>query len=502
MHETSVDQAADKLMKNRSVKTIALTLGQALTTLIGLLTAVILVRLVTKDDYATYKQTFIAFNFFAPFLMLGLPNSMLYFVSKDQTQGRSLLLENLALCLTSLTVTSCFIAIGLAPFLAHHLNNPALVATLPLAIPFVFAQIVTRSATSALTAIDRVSTVAKLAVFTRIIQFVVVLLVIMWTQHITHAISATSTAMVVTAAITLFYAWSYSPRTLARVQLSSIWRSVCFGLPLAISSVVSTLHRNIDKLLVSWLGQPEDFAVYINGAMEIPLIGIVTASAASILTVDLAKMYEERRFEEAISLFRRASCKCALLILPAACYLFVMAEPVMVFLYTDAYRDSYLPFRIYLLMLPIRVVFYGPLLIAAGQPKLIMIRTIIALGLNITLSILLTHFLGPMVGPASATVLVVYFFAVPYCIVSICHLWQTNLSSLLPCRELATIFTISILSCISISIIVKIFTISAVFNLVFSFIIYAILIFSLFCRFHLVHIDQIVSLLGLKRSRV
>ena len=49
--------------------------GQGLTTLVGLLSAAVLARLFSKHDYATYRQTLLAYTFAAPFVMLGFDRS-------------------------------------------------------------------------------------------------------------------------------------------------------------------------------------------------------------------------------------------------------------------------------------------------------------------------------------------------------------------------------------------------------------------------------------------
>ena len=71
--------------------------GQALTTLATLIIAVVLSRLFSKADYATYRQTILAYTFAAPFAMLGFQQALYYFLPREQARPRRVLVENLLL---------------------------------------------------------------------------------------------------------------------------------------------------------------------------------------------------------------------------------------------------------------------------------------------------------------------------------------------------------------------------------------------------------------------
>ncbi len=61
-----------------------LSSGQALTALVGIASAAVLSRLFTQVDYATYRQTMLAYTFAAPFVILGLDRALYYFLDNDR----------------------------------------------------------------------------------------------------------------------------------------------------------------------------------------------------------------------------------------------------------------------------------------------------------------------------------------------------------------------------------------------------------------------------------
>jgi O-antigen/teichoic acid export membrane protein len=198
-----------------------------------------------------------------------------------------------------------------------------------------------------------------------------------------------------------------------RPEWSGIKDQLKFAVPLGLASMVGQINLNMDKILVSKYFDPEVFAVYVNGAMEIPLIGMITGSATAVLLPDITRMLGAGNHKEALELWKRAAVKCALVIFPVMGFLMVVAPELMTLLYGDKYIGSAVPFRIYLLLLPIRIAFFGVIFMGAGKSNLILIRSVVGLILNLILSILLMRLIGYL-GAVIATVIVTYFWAVGF----------------------------------------------------------------------------------------
>jgi O-antigen/teichoic acid export membrane protein len=197
-----------------------------------------------------------------------------------------------------------------------------------------------------------------------------------------------------------------------RPDLSGIKEQLRFAVPLGLAGMIGQLSINLDKILVSKYFDPEIFAVYVNGAMEIPLIGMITGSATAVLLPDITRMLGAGNNEEALELWKRAAVKCALIIFPVMGFLMVMATELMSLLYGAKYVASAVPFRIYLLLLPIRIAFFGTIFMGAGRSDVILKRTAIGFVINLGLSVLLIRVVGYL-GAAMATVMTVYFCALP-----------------------------------------------------------------------------------------
>ena len=76
-----------ELKKNRiGNDALLLTGSKVLTSLIGLVSAMLLSRFRTLTEYGTYSQLMMAVNLFCSLFMLGLPNCINYFLARAQTE--------------------------------------------------------------------------------------------------------------------------------------------------------------------------------------------------------------------------------------------------------------------------------------------------------------------------------------------------------------------------------------------------------------------------------
>jgi O-antigen/teichoic acid export membrane protein len=116
------------------------------------------------------------------------------------------------------------------------------------------------------------------------------------------------------------------------------------------------------------------------------------------------KGYLEGDKPRLLSLWCTAISKVALLVVPLAVLAILVADQLVVILFTEEYRAAALPFRIYTIILFHRVAEYGLVLRAAGDTRSLWTASFILLIGNVVLSVPLVLLLG-MPGPALATLL-------------------------------------------------------------------------------------------------
>lgn len=410
----------------------------------GVASAAVLARVFSKTDYASYRQTLLAYTFAVPFVTLGFDRALYYFLPGEEKRSRGFLVENLLWLLGGGALLSLFLLVGGNQLLAMRFNNPDLGRLLLLLIPYPVLMLPAASLSACLMARNRTEQVAGFNVGSRLLMLLAIVVpCLIWPSPSTAIVGT-----VMGAAVTTPVALTLMLHACKVGDWRPTWHGICqqirFSFPLGIASLVATVSISLDQVMVAAICSPAVFAVYVNGAMEIPLIGMVTGSVASVLIVDYARLFKEDRIPEIIELIHRAMVKCALILFPAMVFSMCMAPELMSLLFGKSYEASAIPFRIYLLMLPIRTLNFGAVLQAMGHSRKILIQSIISLTTNALLLWCAIHFLGPLFAPVGPVVSL-YVFAVPYLIFVLRSILRCTVSSLFPWSELAKVMAASCL---------------------------------------------------------
>jgi O-antigen/teichoic acid export membrane protein len=378
---------------------------------VGLVSLAILARVLTTDDYATYRQTLLAYVFISPLLILGLPEVLYYFLPIEKERARGVLRENLLLLGIMGVVFSLFLFCGGNRLLAWRFGNPALERTLMIFAPYCLFMLPAVALDSCMLARDKVTHVAIFNVLSRIVLLVIVITAaLIWRTS-----TATIIAVVVSAAVTLGPAlalmYSATKGTQADISWAGAKAQLKLSVPLALAGMVAMLSEHIDKVIVSSMSigryDLKEVAIYLNGAIELPLIEVITASAMCVILPDLAICFKEGRLGDLLVLWRRTAEKCLIILAPAMAFVLVMAPELMTVLFSSTYTESSYPLRIYALMLPLRATQITTLFIATGRSGFVTVAATIGLLVNVVLSILFVSWVGPA-GAAWATVISIY----------------------------------------------------------------------------------------------
>lgn len=433
------------MKSSRTLKAGILSLGKLLTSVVGILSAMVLSRLFSKSDYATYRQSLMVYSFAAPLLMLGLPNAIYFFMPNRPDLKRNIIASNIFLLALTGSFFTVFLLFGGSAFLASQFNNAKLARTLPVIAFYPLFVLPVTGLSACLTVNDRIKTLASFNVVSRLLMFLCALLpVFIFKTPFSGVVGYVIGGVVVM--VPALYLFHISVDTgQYRINLHGMMEQLKFAVPLGLASMVGVLSLNLDKVLISKFYTPDIFAVYINGAMELPLVGVVTGSVTAIILADITKMIAASSFTDALNLWKRAAVKCSVIILPLFGIFMLLAPEIMVLLYGEQYVDSAIPFRIYLLLLPIRVVSFGVVLMGAGKSHLVLINSVVGLLLNLVLSLLLIKWIGYL-GVVVATVIVVYVWSVIFNIYFIRRILRCSYRDVFPFIETGRILAIVLLS--------------------------------------------------------
>ncbi|MCB1048441.1 MAG: oligosaccharide flippase family protein [Calditrichaeota bacterium] len=193
-----------------------------------------------------------------------------------------------------------------------------------------------------------------------------------------------------------------------RLPLAATGRQLAWTLPITMTTLVAYLAAFLDKNIVAtWFKEGGVYAVYQIGAMEVPFVSVLVGSVTAVMLPRLSRLQHEGKTGEICDLLARSVEGLAWIVFPLFTLLMVVADLVFVALLGESYRASAVPFRLYLLLFPLRIMFYGQILNTLGKARWVFWSALGDLALNAALSLYLVRVIG-MPGPALATVLATF----------------------------------------------------------------------------------------------
>lgn len=400
-------------MSNRSIKpaslggdAVRLTTSKIITLIITMLTTMLLSRFRTLEEYGTYSQLLLIINLVSSLLMLGLPNSINYFLARADTQTERQ--KFLSVYYTLSTVLSVLIGVVLVlamPFFEIYFHNSLLGKFYYFLAVFPWASIVSSSIENVLVVYKKTGfLMAYRLVVSAISLGAVVIIQLLGLGFKEYMITFVGTNCAFALSVYVIAA-KFSGGLKILLDRQMIKSIFVFSIPIGMATMVGTLNTEIDKLLIGFLMDTEQMSIYTNAAKELPLT-IVASSITAVLLPQLTRMIKNERTIDAVKLWG-SSIEIATIVMGViVAGLFTYADEVITILYSSKYLPGIGVFRIYTLNLLLRVTYFGIILNAYGETKIIFYCSVLSLLLNIVFNPLCYYWLG-MSGPAIATFLAI-----------------------------------------------------------------------------------------------
>lgn len=457
---------------SRSSKVLSLSLAKGVLMAVNVVSGMFFARVLTVADYGTYLQTFLAYDFAVPILTLGIPSALYYFIPREKVRIKGLVLDNLVLMFLAGLIFSLFLLLGGTVFLANRFNNPELSKTLRWMVLYPLYTFPILISSAVWVSLDKIKLNAIYNIFTGLILTISLIISVLLTRSYEAPTLVRILLPVAFLPIAVYLIFKYLSGDWNKPNVLSMLRMVKFAIPLGLASIFGTLAIQLAGIIVSFLTSPEEYALYANGAKEVPFIGIVTGSISLVILADMVKKIEEGELRKALELFRKAATISASFLFPVMIFLMIFSESFIEILYSSKYKESVLSFRIFLLMIPIRIAYYGSAFIALGMTKSILYRSVGDLILTIIFCYIFVLWLGAY-GAALGLVFTMFLWSVPYNLFSLSKSFKCSPTYMLPFRRLLRILLISVLSAIIPSLLLF-FQLNLIFEFVVGFFIYMI----------------------------
>lgn len=383
---------------------VRLTVSKLIGNLLVLASAMLLARVRTLDEYGTYSALMLVTQLAAAVFMLGLPNSINYFLAKAETRAEKN--RFLSLYLTLSTALSAVLGVALlllTPLFASYFKNPDLKTFGFFLLIYPWERVIMAGIENILVVLGKTRALMGYRISNSAMLLFIIALV--WLIHGSFLLYMILYLVVEGAYALAVYglASRYTGKLQFLLDSEMLRRVLAFSLPLGLASVVGTLNIEIDKLMLGHLLTTDQLAIYANASKELPLT-IVASSLTAVLMPKMVRLFKAEKNLEAVAIWRDVTTISYAIMAFFAFGLAAFATEAMTILYSEKYAPGGLVFAIYSLGLLLKCTYFGLVLNTTGNTRLVLWSAIGALAVNVVLNWVLYLLLG-MIGPALATLI-------------------------------------------------------------------------------------------------
>lgn len=398
----------NKLISKNSIAgdSIKLSVSKAVTTVLSMVVAMILSRFRTLEEYGTYSQMLLVINLFSSIFMLGLPSSINFFLARADSDGEKQQFLSIYFTLSTAFSIVCgaLILLLLKPIEAYFDNG--------VISKYWFFMMVIPWSSMTISALENISIIYKKTnqlVFFNVLHAVVIVAIVLVCSVVKTSFYVYVSAYVIGECIfavsVYFMVNLYSGSLRFKFKPVVIKQIFKFCIPLGLASAVGMLTLEADKLMVGYLFDTKQLAIYTNAAKELP-VSFIAAAITAVLMPRLVILLKDGKNNHAVALWGKTVLVSFSIICLIAFGCIIYAKDVISILYSPKYADGVNIFRIYCLILPLRCTYWGIILNSVGKTKFIFISALVTLGVNLILNYLFYLCFG-ILGPPLATLLAI-----------------------------------------------------------------------------------------------
>lgn len=428
-----------------SSRALVLTIAKFFNLGMAMVISIVLSRLLSRSDYGDYRQVWLLFQTISPLLILGIDDSIIFFLPQiEKSNHRRLLLQTAGLLgLLGLLFSAILfwgadlIAKAYSPNLASYLRAFAL-------YPVFFLP--TLIAPLWLISIQRIKTASFYIFFFEAMRVAGTIVLVIFQSRLTSIFLWVGIVSFVNLATMLWLVGRIYQGQTSRPDLRLIRRQLTYSVPLGLAKVLGSLLKRVSHNIVAIVLTAEAFAIFSNGAFEIPIINPMTSAVMLVLITEFVRLYKKGNYGRILQVWLESLRRLATLVYPMTIFSLQFATPIMVFLFSEKYAESAGVFRIFTLILPLRIATYSAVLRALNRTTWILYTTIVSLGTTLLLSYQFIKWFG-MVGAAYATVIGDYFM-VGIFLALIAKLLNVTFFQVYPWKELGKLAILSLAAAI------------------------------------------------------
>jgi O-antigen/teichoic acid export membrane protein len=329
-----------------------------------------------QEEYGAYQAATWLAAFLPPLLTLGLAKAVYWFLPRV-ARPRAFLVRTLVLC--GIAGAACA---ALLPVVDRRGVLPLVTAAI-LAVSFA-----DRMLEPVMVSLGRTRKLAALQATFGFAILVAILVPVSLRRPLPDVLGGLL-ACYAAQALVLIVVCLRAPVSAVGRPLPGLREYAAYALPVGLGGSLAQVAQHLDKV-VAWFGIAlAGYAVYQRGAMEVPLFSSLAFLALSVVTPELVRRFAAADRDGYFRLFCDTSRLIAAVSLPFFVFFMFTARDFVILLYGEPYAGSAVVFRLYLGLIPLRIVWSQALLETSGRPRAALLCGALLLAIHLPLSLLL-----------------------------------------------------------------------------------------------------------------
>jgi len=303
----------------------------------GLLTPVVLVRVLDEIDFGSYRLVWLVAATLLAIVPLTMPSSLLYFLPRHDLRGQAVFVRQTLFYMAAAAALS---ALALSPWNPLLPDSLRTMAGADFAAPLFCALWAFSSVLDVLPNAERriefqAGLIFGLALLRAVAVIAAALLGGINAVIGILALVAATKALLLLAIPTARYGWHLWVGGISR------WREQAkYAFPLGVNSAVNLLGQRADHWLVVALFGSVPYGVYSIGAAALEVGAVMRAAVSSVIFPEMSRAEAEGDLAKVLRLNNRSNVACALFVVPVLVFLFAAASPLVRLIYTDVYAGA------------------------------------------------------------------------------------------------------------------------------------------------------------------
>lgn len=423
-------------------QTLSLFSGKVVAYLVTAMAPVILVRLLSPEQFGAYRQVLFLYAVALPVIKFMIPESLYFFYPRKKAIIHRYLSQTLTLlCINGVIGSSLIVLVGgyfkwLPSGLTADFVMPLALFLLIDAVGSLIEHIFVLEKNIFLTFSGNLAnSILRVTLIVGAVYLFADVIAMLYALILWSVLRLGATVWYLTRKYPIRF--GFSSRAMLKEQLS-------YSLPIAVGGVIGLIGAQIDKGIVSGYMSPADFALYSLGSLGI-------MNAVKLLYVSVGNVFVPRFGELAVNkdldsirlLWHKMILMNAIVTIPIVIFFIIYASQVISILYTDRYLQAANLWRLNMMVLIIQMTGFGYIPKAMGRTGSIFIGNVARFIVSVPLSIYLIVEMG-LVGGVIA--FVVGFWANALIQLQACKTSiKASLASFLPWEQLLRVMLISLL---------------------------------------------------------